>query len=310
VECNLTTLCLRYFTFECFEKDIEQDRLRQFALKGYFAFQDYAIAKWFHHFLAMVDEGKDLLSGGDDNQAALEEVGLALDDFANSYEEDILHEVTDSKSEEACRAFNGCGFYDTLLSVWSHIYRHQNKGYEARNDVSIKALSKSLTSSRKLIEGLPSSDKYSGQLQNLDSFYGEKRYKCTKLNCFYFHEGFKDAKSRDTHINRHDRPFNCDVPDCSIAEFGLSSNKDLERHKRSYHPEPIDQANTFTAVARAPDKTLHPCTLCDKRFTRKVNLQSHVDNHKGKRPFDCKECGKCFTRKNDLFRHNKIHARR
>ncbi|KAI9858937.1 MAG: hypothetical protein M1813_007239 [Trichoglossum hirsutum] len=312
VECNLTALCLQYLTFECFGKDIERDRLHDFALKGYFAFQDYAIAKWFHHLRAMVDAGQDLFLGGSDNWTALEEIEVALDDFANSYEEDILHEPAVGASEEACKVFKNCRFYDNLLSVWSHIYRHQDKGFKARNDVSIKVLGETLIRNRQLMEGPPLSNMYpsSGKTRDIGSFYGEKLYKCPKLTCFYFHEGFKDAKSRDVHINRHDRPFNCTFPDCSMAEFGFSSNKDLEKHTRAFHPDISDLANSFAAAAAAPAKTPFDCRQCSKRFTRKLHLRSHELNHAGTRPYDCPECGKSFTRLNDRKRHEKIHARR
>jgi hypothetical protein len=223
-----------------------------------------------------------------------------------------LLEPVVSASEEACEAFKDCSFYENLLSVWSHIYRHQDKGFEARNDVSIRVLGEALARNRQLIEGLPSSNTYSsfGQTRDLDSFYGEKRYKCPKLTCFYFHEGFKDAKSRIAHINRHDRPFNCTSPDCSVVEFGFSSNRDLEKHMRFFHPEISDQANSFAAAAAVPAKTSWRCHFCDKRFTRKFHLQSHILSHEGKRPFTCPECGKSFTRRNDCKRHEKIHSKR
>src|SRR6202035_209061 len=101
-------------------------------------------------------------------------------------------------------------------------------GSEARNDVSIKSLNDVLFRNRKLLESLSSLNlpSYSGENENLTTYYGDKRFKCPKITCFYFHEGFKDAKSRDTHINRHDRPFNCTSPDCSVAEFGFASGND------------------------------------------------------------------------------------
>jgi hypothetical protein len=303
---------LQYLTFECFDRDIGQDKLRQFALGGYFAFQDYAIAKWLHHFRAIVDAGQELFSEDSDTIAALEEINIALDDFANNYEDEILLEPVVDASREACKAFTNCNFYENLLSVWSHIYRHQEKGSEARNDVSIKALNDALTQNRKSIEGLtsPKTDLDSEQKRNLDSFYGEKRYKCPKLTCFFFHEGFKDANTRDAHINRHDRPFNCPFPDCSVAEFGFGSNRDLERHERHFHPEMYDLANTFAAANTAKTtKTPWKCDICGKKFTRNFHLKSHTLSHKGERPHKCSECGKAFTRANDCRRHEKIHTR-
>ena len=305
VECSLTALCLQYLVFECFEKDLELDKLRGFAFNGYFAFQDYAIAKWFHHFRAMTEYGKILCPGDSETKVALAEISGAIDDFTYYYEE-ILEENVVEGSKKACEAFEECSFYDTLLLIWSHIYRHQDGNFEARNNVSIKALSEALTRNRKLIEDLT----YLEKRRDLSTFYGEKRFKCPKITCFYFHEGFKDAESRDAHINRHDRPFNCTSPDCSVAEFGFASGKDLEKHMRSFHPEISDQANSFPGASAVPAKTPWACHLCDKRFTRHFHLKSHIRNHNGERPYACSECGRAFTRINDCRQHEKIHARR
>lgn len=305
VECSLTALCLQYLVFECFEKDLEPDKLRGFAFNGYFAFQDYAIAKWFHHFRAMTEYGKILCPGDSETKVALAEINGAIDDFTYYYEE-ILQENVVEGSKKACEAFEECSFYDTLLLIWSHIYRHQDRDFEARNDVSIKALSEALTRNRKLIEDLT----YKKKKRDLSTFYGEKQFKCPKITCFYFHEGLKDAESRDAHINRHDRPFNCTSPDCSVAEFGFASGKDLENHMRSFHPQISDQANSFPGASAVPAETPWGCHLCDKRFTRHFHLKSHIRNHNGERPYACSECGRAFTRSNDCRRHEKIHARR
>ena len=247
-----------------------------------------------------------------DSQAALQEIEAALDEFADFYEDDVLHTPIVDIVEQDCEPFKKYQFYNKLLYVWNHIYCHHEKGFESRNDVSIKSLSDVLSRNRKLLEDLSSLSlpSYSGENKNLTTFYGDKRFKCPKITCFYFHEGFIDAKSRDQHINRHDRPFNCTFPDCSIAEFGFPSNKDLEKHKRFFHPEIEDQANTFTVATKPTALARWPCNLCSKRFTRGFHLRSHIRSHNGDRPFACSECGKAFARANDCKRHEKIHARR
>jgi DNA-directed RNA polymerase subunit RPC12/RpoP len=326
VECNLTALCLQYFTFECFEQDIGPEKLLDFAAKGYFAFQDYAIANWSHHFHAMVGHGQHLLAIDSDKKDAheqhllaidsdkkdaVQELEVALSDFADNYEEDILQETVVGSSERACEAFRQCNFYHSLRSVWSHIYRHQERGIDARNDVSLKVLGEALARNRRMLEDLASSANCSFTRQrDLDSFYGDKVFKCSKLTCFYFHEGFTDAKNRALHINRHDRPFRCTFPDCSVTEFGFSSSKDLDKHMRSFHPESNDLAVTFAATKPVIASTSWVCHKCDKRFTRGFHLRSHMRSHNGERPYACSECGKAFTRDNDRKRHEKIHARR
>jgi hypothetical protein len=235
-----------------------------------------------------------------------------MDEFTSRYDDDILQSSIIDMAEQDCEPFRKYRFYENLLHVWNHIYRHHEKGSEVRNDISIKALSDALFRNRKLLEDLPSLNlpSYSAENKNLSTFYGDKRFKCPKITCFYFHEGFKDAKSRDQHINRHDRPFNCIFPDCSIAEFGFASNKDLEKHMRFFHPDIEDRATTFTAATEPTTSTKWPCNLCGKRFTRGFHQRNHMRSHTGERPFACSECGRAFTRANDCKRHEKIHSRR
>ena len=46
------------------------------------------------------------------------------------------------------------------------------------------------------------------------------------------------------------------------------------------------------------------CKFCDKNFTQKYHLKSHIAAiHEGKKPFNCNLCGKDFSFKHVLQRH-------
>jgi hypothetical protein len=320
VQCNLTALCLQYLTFACFDVEATQEQLQDLAVSGYFVFQDYAVANWPHHLRSMVEIGHQLFAESLETQKelqeevweAVQELNDALWEFTSNYDDDLLEEPIDKSSEESCGAFRQYDFYSYLQLVWSHVHLHQQKDFEARNEVSLKVLGNMVVRNRTLLEDLTSSTTLSLQgRENLAAFYGDKRYKCPKVTCYYFHEGFKDAKSRDLHINRHDRPFRCTFPDCSVADFGFGSSKELEKHARLFHPSADDMSMTFAAPKTVPvEKTKHVCHICSKRFTRRFHLTNHLRAHNAQRPFACSECGKAFTRSNDCRRHEKIHARR
>ena len=312
VECNLAALCLRYLTFECFEEDVNEERLRETVSNGILSLQEYAVSKGLEHVRAVIDKAPHLSTSDMDTTAAMDEFEIALDEFSDRYEVELLHAPINEMAVKGCAPFKSCAFYENLLYVWSHIYQQTQKGSVARNDVSIKSLGSALKRNRKLLEDL-SSAKIPSERQEreaLNLYSGENLFKCEKLTCFYFHEGFKDAKKRQKHMNRHDRPFDCDFPDCSIAEFGFTSNKDLEKHRRFFHPNIDDQANSFAVVAKPTSVMQYPCTMCGKKFTRSFHLKNHLNSHTGTRPHSCTECGKAFTRDNDRKRHEKIHERR
>ena len=65
----------------------------------------------------------------------------------------------------------------------------------------------------------------------------------------------------------------------------------FEKHKRSHTKE-------------SPFK----CPKCERRFTQKSNLTTHLDTHSGYRRFECTICFKRFPKKSALSQHLKIHS--
>jgi hypothetical protein len=226
----LATLCLQYLTFPCFASDENTTKgtPRQWMLDGHFAFQDYAVAKWFHHVNAFIDAGGEFLNGGINMHDRLGEISSAIDDFLTLYDEENFHDGIVAECKTNCDAFQGRDFFEDLVALASHIYTFQKKGFDAQHKVSIKRLDTALQRNRKLLEDLPPKMKQP-ELEQFRKFYNdERRYKCTRITCSYFSEGFKDLKSRKRHVNIHDRPYQCEVPDCIGAE-GFANSKDLEK---------------------------------------------------------------------------------
>ena len=65
----------------------------------------------------------------------------------------------------------------------------------------------------------------------------------------------------------------------------------------------------FETVADSNDVTEHPhddkprphvCTVCNKRFTQKGDLNRHREKHTGEKLYSCTQCEKRFTIRKDL----------
>lgn len=278
-------------------------------MDGFFAFQDYAIAKWFHHVNAWVNCGSKFLTEAKGQQTLLRGIEMAIDEFVSMYSEDDWETNIVEDCKTHCIDFKAYPFYDSLVLLTSHIYAFQQKGFEARHQVSIKVLESALKRNRGILETLPAILE-KDELGTYCQFYDkEKLYKCTRITCRYFTEGFKEAKARKRHIDIHSRPYQCDVADCLGAE-GFSNAKDLEKHTRAFHPEISDLAQTFQSTIIKRTNANHACTICGQTFTRNFHRKNHELSHRGERPHECAECGKAFTRLNDLKRHRKIHDRK
>lgn len=311
----MTILCLQYLTFDCFEMNIPDEQVWQYIAEGYLSFQDYAASRWFHHLQTMTERCGDFLFGTAAGRIP-GELYRALEDFRlNVLDDNCLEEEENKKwlhqAEEKCSSFRDPDLKYYLVQLLAYVYKtQQNPVAKEREKIGIPKLASAVKRNRDFMEQI-GQDKQS--LMKHQDYYGRNHFKCEWLSCPYFHEGFENSKDRDKHTERHDRPFQCVVETCDQATFGFSSNRQLEKHMRTYHPETCDLSTLPAQFAvlnrRKIEGAEFVCTICGKNFTRNINLKSHIDNHNGNKPHACPECGKAFTRKNDMVRHQKIHSK-
>jgi hypothetical protein len=227
---------LTFPCFDIFEND-DENELQQLALQGYLALQDYAIATWFHHINAFVNSGKELLNESSDKNDRLQAIETALDDFMSKYSDEDWERGLVEECKDSCSTFRELPLYENLVLIISHIYTFQKKGFEARHKISIRGLDEALQRNRKILEDLPTKlekskekVKAANDLAAYSTFYDSERlYKCNRITCRYFAEGFKDKQSRKRHVNVHDRPFHCDVQDC-LGQEGFAKENDLQKY--------------------------------------------------------------------------------
>ncbi|KAI0010504.1 hypothetical protein F4779DRAFT_577169 [Xylariaceae sp. FL0662B] len=151
--------------------------------------------------------------------------------------------------------------------------------------------------------------------ERLQQHYGTKWFKCPRVNCFFYHEGFSTRNEREYHTSRHERPFMCIVDGCHMATFGCVTESSLKTHMFEYHG--IDQLDDTDfpepkkpVVSTSKHDAIYACHLCPKKFTRQFNLNSHLRTHNDEKPFACPVCEERFTRKNDCLRHERGHGER
>ncbi|KPM46103.1 hypothetical protein AK830_g426 [Neonectria ditissima] len=256
--CDLALLCLSYLSHTCFQENLQGDSRESFAKMGYYAFQDYAISLWQEHLKALVEELGDLFYDPQYGPRYRQKAFNTLQLFYNTYHKGLVALSAPQKlkagetAEQArthCRPFEQQEFYEHLLAIWTHVVRHQHQSLKERNKVSIEQLGEALKKIRGVLETLAlQQDDEPALADSLKEFYGEKFFKCKRITCGYFYEGFSDEKAAKQHSNRHDRPYPCTVVNCSLVPFGFASNKDLDKHLRTYHPDESGQPSAFLPI--------------------------------------------------------------
>lgn len=70
------------------------------------------------------------------------------------------------------------------------------------------------------------------------------------------------------HKQKHEKPHRCDVPGCTRIE-GFSTPNDVDRHKRSCHPEQRANGKYFRCI-------INGCRKKDKKWPRADNFRQHL----------------------------------
>ncbi|KAF1809853.1 hypothetical protein P152DRAFT_493542 [Eremomyces bilateralis CBS 781.70] len=312
VECKLASLCLRYLTMDLFDPDLEKTKINQYTLDGWLSLQDYVVSKWFQHLAALAKIYNEEGFKVEDSLAALNSLYGSMFRFLDRYADDISDEPVHDDVRDDYNKLASHEVYEDITRIISHVTRHIEKGPNFRNEICLQSLKKAFGRNRELIKKFSmESSRNSATKGALVGYYGHKRFKCSFVTCPDFYEGFDSAKTRDKHIDRHNRPWVCHVPHCTSISFGFSSNYELEKHMRDYHPDKSDLSALFKLTPKKViESSKHVCHICGKSFSRNFHKMSHIRSHNGEKPFECTECGKAFTRDNDRKRHEKNHSRR
>ena len=290
---------MQYLLFDCFDPNLTEDTMKEFTMLGYYAFQEYAVIHWIDHLEASIPF---MLTDVVDNDNDLDS---AINDFSDAYgsaemsEKEIAPELKDR-----CQHLKDTKFHDNMLLILSH-----TRSIRAKEETisALGVLGTVISKTRSSLENLqaasPSSTLPILVKTSLEQYYGSNWYKCLRHSCVKFHEGFPNSASRDSHANRHEKPFLCTESSCTRKYVGFATEKDLKRHMTITHPDP---SVLFPKIKKPPAK--HVCDVCSKDFTRAHNLNAHKRTHDNVRPYDCGICEKTFVRKYDCERHvDKLH---
>lgn len=280
-ELSMSALCLNYLTFDCFEEHIDASQLTQLGKDGYFAFQDYAIAHWVDHLLAWIHSLSDPTKTKLNVEKEASDTFLV---FGDRFSADLRASSINEQLILSCDKLQYLTCFPVIVDLWRHTKSYKALQDDRQDKVSLLSLGKALERNRSVLEDLERlAASGTSEADLLRSLYGENWFKCSRISCFYFHEGFQSRSSRQAHYDRHDRPFRCEEEDCPAGAIGFASLKELEKHKRNMHPGIDKLSSTFARLKKgsAVEALLekYPCPHCPSRFASRLDCRCHMISH-------------------------------
>ncbi|KAI1769276.1 hypothetical protein GGR53DRAFT_473750 [Hypoxylon sp. FL1150] len=275
-------------------------------LEGRLAFLDYASACWVIHLHESLPRKSNAL----ENLVLLIET---LEVFIERHWSSNARSITISKTtHKSLEALNKSEAYDRIAQAvgWSN-KQLSRSGREPSEDHALD-LFHVILQLRTILEEfhrkLAQHEK-----TKLQQYYGTKWFKCPRVNCFFYHEGFTTIGERNDHVAKHERPFMCIVSGCHVTTFGCVTENALKTHLFDFHgidflddtefSEPEKQSSSMSR-----SEGTYKCHICSKKFTRQFNLRSHFRTHSDEKPFTCSVCDAQFTRRSDCVRHERGHG--
>ena len=232
---DLTACCLEYLGSSPLALSTSDEEVEERLKEGYFAFHEYASVYWFHHLL-YVNEHRFV----DDS------------DFCTSLADRFRKFVERYATAESIQLSEVSGHPVQMLSLLKKVpekARDRNKCF----DIEWRTLR-----IRRQLEFLAEHlGPDTAERRSIHVMYGMRLFKCPKLDCKMFLEGFATRAPRDKHIDQHDPPYLCVQRGCPFQSLGFETGNQLERHIRNAHITGEDNEMLFPQPPRK-----HPDTLC------------------------------------------------
>lgn len=149
-------------------------------------------------------------------------------------------------------------------------------------------------------------------LRHSGDLNGESNYCNGQMQRNYFYPQQNSQNDYGACVEIFDAP-SCDyanaIPDSAKKKTNkiLVSVESLRESVKVNSTEKLTR-NKPKCVRKRKTLKLFSCTSCDKKFSKRSLLSSHISTHTNVRPYVCHICSKSFVVRWDLTSHQKIHS--
>lgn len=316
MDCFLSQLSIEYLSLTAMSTAHSEDDMKSDLVRGTYAFYDYASACWAMHLESGIS--------GSQKKTHLIDLKESLEIFIDLHWSEKHQPLSDVKRAQKFLApLQPSRSYDNIIQAVAWAKKQssrQGQGPSTDDALRIHELTEAI---RSVHENMDYSSLPKEALQNMLQIYGRNRFKCPRVNCYRYHDGFQTAAERVQHMQKHERPFLCSVRGCHFGFFGYATESKLKKHLYEFHgiikydeteklefPEESMGITTRKSVPSVTNNSMNECYICGAKFTRYHNLHNHLRAHKDIKLFLCPICNKKFTRKADCDRHKLGHGER
>lgn len=213
---------------KCFEASLTQEAIQLFAGKGHYAFANYAIVHWADHLLTAVELGL----GGHQ----LDRLTKSIKKFLDS------HFVQQQPSEWApdvykstLQVFSLQSFFINLVQSVALLNLRRNPGLMKKHDEQLPEVTDNNLNIEEVLRDIREAIERFSNTSKIEEYYGNKLFKCDRIDCSSFYEGFLDSHAAQEHIKKHSHRWYCTVQGCASGADGFASNARLRDHQRNFH---------------------------------------------------------------------------
>ncbi|KAL1861383.1 hypothetical protein Daus18300_008914 [Diaporthe australafricana] len=305
-----------------FRKDTPD--LTNLILEGYYGFMDYAVALWVRHV-------EEAALAADEEDAMIKDLAESLTTLLDIHFTAPKKQLPVSHgNKKRLQVFQGLSsrFHD-LEQVVVRTRKELTFFGEIKESERALDFDHVINGIRSRLEQVLDAARNgaAGEAEGLEAMYGSKPFKCDRLSCRYFYDGFTTAQEREQHHGKHLLPFRCTVLGCPRSSLGMASSKELDRHVRDTHGRPGEDSSFPDLVetsaqaqddqddsesSEEPESRGQEPESGSQEHEQAGGLQTHEATPRVKRPriseWECVICSKVFRKKFNMESHMVIHS--